>query len=98
MDPDYLAALTLTVVPGTPLAATMDRLGWKLPDIYGLLGELRTIVDLAMPTDAMFRTNHASNYLPLGGRLPDDAARITHTIDLALSGKIPLRPEHTRGL
>jgi len=98
MDPDYLAALTLTVVPGTPLAKTMDRLGWQLPDIYGLLGELRTFVDLAMPTDAMFRTNHASNYLPLGGRLPDDAARIVHTIDLALNGHIPLRPENSRGL
>ena len=33
-----------------------------------LLGELRTFVALASPTDALFRTNHASNHLPLGGR------------------------------
>jgi radical SAM superfamily enzyme YgiQ (UPF0313 family) len=98
MDPDYLAALTLTVVPGTPLAKTMDRLGWQLPDIYGLLGELRTFVDQARPTRAMFRTNHASNYLPLGGTLPHDAPRIVQVIDLALAGEIPLRPEHSRGL
>ena len=98
MDPDYLAALTLTVVEGTPLAKTKDRLGWALPDIYGLLGELRTFVDGARPSRALFRTNHASNYLPLGGTLPQDRARIVNTIDLALSGAIPLRPEWSRGL
>ncbi|MCB9758428.1 MAG: radical SAM protein [Alphaproteobacteria bacterium] len=98
MDPDYLAALTLTVVPGTPLARTMDRRGWALPDIYGLLGELRTFVDQARPTDALFRTNHASNYLPLGGRLPRDRRKIVDVIDLALDGAIPLRPEEARGL
>ena len=98
MDPDYLAALTLTVVPGTPLAATHERLGWELPDIHGLLSELRTFVSQARPTDAMFRTNHASNYLPLAGRLPADGPRIAQVIDMALAGEIPLRPEWTRGL
>ena len=98
MDPDYLAALTLTVVEGTPLARTKDRLGWTLPDKRTLLGELRTFVDGARPTRALFRTNHASNYLPLGGTLPRDRARIVATIDQALSGAIPLRPEWSRGL
>ncbi len=98
MDPDYLAALTLTLVPGTPLAATHERLGWELPDIHGLLAELRTFVSQARPTDAMFRTNHASNYLPLAGRLPADGPRIAQVIDMALAGEIPLRPEWTRGL
>lgn len=98
MDPDYLAALTLTVVEGTPLAKTQDRLDWRLPDIYGLLGELRTFVDEAQPSGALFRTNHASNYLPLGGRLPDDGPRIVQTIDMALNGELPLRPEWSRGL
>ncbi|MDP6931588.1 MAG: radical SAM protein, partial [Myxococcota bacterium] len=98
MDPDYLAALTLTVVPGTPLARTRERLGWELPDVMGLLGELRTFVDEARPTNALFRTNHASNYLPLGGRLPQDRVRIVEALDLALAGAIPLRPEWSRGL
>jgi len=98
MDPEFLAALTLTVVPGTPLARTMDRRGWTLPDTHGLLRELRTFVDLARPTDALFRTNHASNYLPLAGRLPRDRQSIVDTITLALDGAIPLRPEWTRGL
>ena len=98
MDPDYLAALTLTVVEGTPLAATQERMGWKLPEVEGLLEELRTFVTHARPTDAMFRTNHASNYLPLAGRLPADGQKIATVIDMALCGELPLRPEDMRGL
>jgi hypothetical protein len=52
----------------------------------------------ARPTDAMFRTNHASNHLPLGGRLPRDRARILEVIDSALAGDVPLRHEGQRGL
>lgn len=96
MNPDYLAALTLTVVPGTPLARAGHD--FVLPDVPGLLKELRTFVAGAAPSDALFRTNHASNYLPLGGRLPRDADRIVRVIDQALSGAIPLRPEYARGL
>ena len=62
------------------------------------LMQLRTMVAESRPTRALFRTNHASNYLPLGGTLPDDRQRIVDTLDLALSGAIPLRPEWSRGL
>jgi hypothetical protein len=71
---------------------------FELPAVERLLGELRTFVDLARPSDALFRTNHASNYLPLAGRLPRDRARIVATLDRALSGEIALRPEWSRGL
>jgi radical SAM superfamily enzyme YgiQ (UPF0313 family) len=98
MDPDYLSALTLTVVPGTPLAKMEEKGRWQLPEVPQLLGELRTMVDQSRPTNALFRTNHASNYLPLGGRLPADRQRIVDILDLALSGDIPLRPEWSRGL
>jgi len=98
MDPDFLAALTLTVVPGSPLARTREHRGWQLPEPAGLLQELRTFVAQARPTDALFRTNHASNYLPLGGRLPTDGAAMVAAIDRALAGVIPLRPEWARGL
>lgn len=98
MNPEFLAALTLTVVPGTPIARTASHQGFVLPDAAGLLTELRTFVGEARPADALFRTNHASNYLPLAGRLPRDADRMVRAIDAALAGNVPLRPEWARGL
>jgi radical SAM superfamily enzyme YgiQ (UPF0313 family) len=98
MDPEYFSALTVTIVPGTPLDRLAQRGRFAVPDVPALLGELRTMVDEARPTSALFRTNHASNYLPLAGRLPLDRARIVATIDDALAGKARLRPEWMRGL
>ncbi len=86
MDPEYLAALTTTVIPGTPLATLERRARFTLPDTSRLLSELRTLVDEARPTRAVFRTNHASSHLPLGGVLPEDRDAIVRTIDAALAG------------
>ena len=62
-----------------------------MPD---LLGELRTFIAEAEPTDAVFRTNHASNWVALAGRLPRDRDKLL----AALDGDVPLRPEWSRGL
>ena len=59
---------------------------------------LRTIIDGARPRHCLFRSNHASNYLPLAGVLPKDRERIVATIDRALAGQVALRPEWARGL
>lgn len=98
MDPEYLSALTLTVIPGTPLHRMTEKGRFALPGVPALLRELRTMVSESSPTRALFRTNHASNYLPLEGRLPRDRDRILGVIDQALKGEIPLRPEYFRGL
>jgi radical SAM superfamily enzyme YgiQ (UPF0313 family) len=98
MDPEYFAALTTEVLPQTPLVKLRDKGFWTLPSVPRMLEELRIIVDEARPTAAVFRTNHASNYLPLAGRLPQDRAAIVATIDAALAGRVSLRPEHARGL
>lgn len=98
MDPRFLSALTLTVVPGTPMARQEATGGFELPDVQGLLMELRWFVEEAHPSAAIFRANHASNYLPIGGRLPRDREAILATIDAALEGGVRLRPEWARGL
>jgi len=98
MDPRFLSALTLTVIPATPLASLEAQGRFELPDVPGLLTELRWFVEEARPSAAIFRANHASNYLPIGGRLPRDREAILATIDEALAGHIALRPEWSRGL
>ena len=98
MSPRFLSALTLTVVPGTPIARAEQKGLFTLPDIPTTLRELRTFVEHAAPADAIFRTNHASNRLPIAGRLPRDRDAILAAIDGALQGDVPLRPEWMRGL
>jgi len=64
-----------------------------------ILVELRWMLDhIRVHRDMVFRTNHASNYLPLSGTLPADKGRLLRTLHRALDRKIPLRPEHLRGL
>lgn len=98
MDPRFVSLLTLTVIPGTPIAKLADKKRFRLPEVEGLLRELRTFIGAARPSDAIFRTNHASNYLPLSGRIPRDRDRMLGVLDSALTGEIPLRPEWSRGL
>jgi radical SAM superfamily enzyme YgiQ (UPF0313 family) len=98
MDPRFLSTLTLTVVPGTPIALLEKQGRFELPDVQGLLTELHWFVEETHPTNAVFRSNHASNYLPIGGRLPRDREAILAAIDEALAGRVRLRPEWARGL
>jgi radical SAM superfamily enzyme YgiQ (UPF0313 family) len=98
MDPRFVSLLTLTVIPGTPLGRQEEQGKFRLPEVPDLLGELRTFIAEAAPTDAIFRTNHASNWLPLKGRLPRDRDAMLDAIDAALAGRVPLRPDWARGL
>lgn len=98
MDPAYVSLLTLTVVPETPIAKLRVKGKFELPTVHRMLEELRAFVDLARPTRAVFRSNHASNYLPLAGHLPHDRERILAVVDRALQGGVLLRPEWARGL
>jgi radical SAM superfamily enzyme YgiQ (UPF0313 family) len=98
MDPEYLSTLTLMLIPSTPIYKLAQSGRFELPGIEGLLEELRIIVAETSPSDTIFRSNHASNYLPIGGRLPRDRQAILQQIDAALSGRTPIRAEWTRGL
>ena len=98
MDPDFLSALTLTVIPDTPMARMQEKGRFVMPDKRMLLEELYTFIEHASPTRAVFRTNHASNYLPIAGTLPQDKEPMLDVIAGALEGTVGLRPEWRRGL
>ena len=82
----------------TPLFTLRAKGRFEVPNVPSLLRELRTMVEHARPTNALFRTNHASNYLPLAGELPRDRERIVSIIDAAIDGRVPMRAERHRGL
>ena len=97
MDPRFVSALTLTVAPGTPQERLQRTGHFTLPAVPALLRELRTFVAEARPSGATFRTNHASNHVPVAGTLPADRDRLLQVIDAALDGRVPLRPDWARG-
>jgi len=100
MDPHYLSMLTLMLVPGTPLYKQAEEGSFRLPPPEGLLAELRGVLrNTEGLSRCVFRTNHASNYLPLAGVLSRDTASLLTAIDEALErGPDALRPEAWRGL
>lgn len=98
MDPEFLSTLTLMLIPSTPIHRLFENGRFEMPSIDALLRELRIIVAESDPTDAVFRSNHASNYLPIEGRLPRDRDVILENIDAALSGNAPVRTEWFREL
>jgi hypothetical protein len=100
IDPDFVGALTLMLVPGTPLYDDYTHGRFVLPDTFGFLRELSLIVRNATFTDCFFTSNHASNYLPVRARLPLDKERTVRMIEHVLEQRNPgaLRPEFLRAL
>ena len=73
---------------------------FELPSKFGLLEELRTIVAESSFTKCRFSSNHASNYLPIRGTLPQDKVALVALIDEVLAARDErlLKPEFLRGL
>ena len=98
MDPNYVGALTVMLVPGTPLHEDYQRGVFQLPDERGMLLELREMINHTDLTRGLFFSNHASNYLPVRARLPKGKQAALDLIDSALRGDTGLRPEWMRAL
>ncbi len=100
IDPDFAGALTVMLVPGTPLHQDWEAGRFKLITPFQSLAELKMIIENAEFTDCFFTANHASNYLPIKARLPQQKAAMLKLIDEVLESKdmSRLRPEFTRAL
>ncbi|MHA1314172.1 MAG: radical SAM protein [Candidatus Helarchaeota archaeon] len=99
INPKYLGALTLMIVPGVPIEKWIKEGSFKLLNSEEILDELRIMIEnIDVKNETIFRTNHASNYLPLKGTLPKDKETLLKIISDAQNKKISLRPEFLRGL
>jgi radical SAM superfamily enzyme YgiQ (UPF0313 family) len=98
IDPEYIGALSLMLIPGTPLYDDYKARKFTLIEPEEMLAELRTMIANTNLSKGLFHANHASNYLPIKARLPKDKEATIHQIDQALAGKILLKPEYLRAL
>jgi radical SAM superfamily enzyme YgiQ (UPF0313 family) len=99
MDPEYIGALTLMVVKGTKVYAEVQAGEWELLEPREVFAELRILIDNIDVTNAVFRANHASNYIPIGGTLPKDKPEILRKLDKILAAEdVSFKPEFLRAL
>lgn len=98
-QPDFVA----TLVVSFPLGEARLRAGfehWTPLSQRQLFEEVRSLLEQSELHDSEFRSDHASNYLVLKGRLGREKKRLLNELDLAIHqpGTVPLRPEWQRGL
>lgn len=100
MSPTYFSLLTLIVVLGTELYSEMEQGRFLIPDPMGLVAEQRIFLESTDGIErTIFRSNHASNYIPLAGVLPRDREKLIADIKKGEEmGPSALRPEFLRGL
>jgi radical SAM superfamily enzyme YgiQ (UPF0313 family) len=98
IDPEYVGALSLMLIPGTPLCNDYESGKFSLPDPIEMLEELRIMIANTNLSSGLFHANHASNYLPIRAKLPKEKEATLKLIDEALAGRIELKPEYLRAL
>lgn len=100
MRPKYLAAMTLTPVPGTVLYKQVQRGEFQVLDAFETLEEMKIIFENITVDNLKFVGAHASNYLPIQGTLPRDKQKMVDTVEMVLRNRDHsyLRAESMRGL
>lgn len=100
IDPDFVGALTVMVVPGTPLYEEQMSGSFRLPGKFGLIAELGIMIANSEFTNCFFTSNHASNYLPVRAKLPEEKEQVLSLIENVIRIGDPgiLKPEFLRAL
>lgn len=98
IDPEYVGALSLMLYPGTELYKRSQSGEFVIIEPLDMLKELRAMIDATNLSGGLFHANHASNYLPVRARLPEDKKTAVEMIDDAIAGRVGLKPEWMRAL
>ena len=98
-QPEYLA----TLVVSFPMGEARFRAGfpeWEPLDQPGLFREMEHLLSTLELNNTVFRSDHASNWLVLKGRLGRDKPRLLEQVRAAIAHPegAPLRPAWARGL
>lgn len=97
-QPEYLSTLVVSYPMGDKRVKEGFNGNYELPDQRTLFLELKHLISKFELTNTIFRSDHASNYLPLKGTLGRDKQIMLDQLDDAINGRIALRQEWQRGL
>ena len=100
MKPQYLAALTVTPMPGTVLYRQVQQGEFELLDPFETLEEMKQIFENITADNMKFVGTHASNYMSITGTLQKDKQKMIAAVDEVLKNRDEsmLRPDYMRGL
>lgn len=98
MKPRHLSAMTFAPAKGTQLGEDVLAGRFRVCTSDQVLDECRLLLENLNVDPLHFTSNHASNYLPLKGGLPEDRNKFLSLIEQALKGNIALRRTLNRGI
>jgi radical SAM superfamily enzyme YgiQ (UPF0313 family) len=81
MQPKFLSFLTAMIVPTTPLMEQVESGAFHPLTDRAVLQEARDMLAGLELDGSLFRMNHVSNLIGLGGRLPQDKAALLRQLD-----------------
>ena len=99
-QPEFLSTLIVSYPLGDQRVVDGFNGNYQLPDQHDLFVELHTLISHLELSNTVFRSDHASNYLPLKGTLGQDKHAILAQLETAINNpqRIRLRQEWQRGL
>lgn len=97
IKPEYVGFLTLMVEPGTEMYDQLNRGELELLDPHEVLDETELFIRNVDAEGTMFRSNHASNYIALGGTLNAERDKILAQIETSRK-RSKFRPDMFRGI
>lgn len=96
----YISCLALMVPGGTEMDKDIAEGRFRVASAEDILQEMKVFMENISDDveKCIFRSNHASNYLALSGRLCRDRDKMLETINMNLECKRDVLPEEFRGL
>lgn len=98
IDPHYLGLLTLLLDSQTEMYAEVKAGELELLSPKEVMEETKLLISNLDITNCVFRSNHASNYVPLEGTLSNDKDKLLRQIEEALKEEYDYRDEFFRRL
>jgi radical SAM superfamily enzyme YgiQ (UPF0313 family) len=98
MAPQHCSAMTYMCAENTPMGEDVRAGRFRMLSQREVLEETRLFMEHIEVGPLHFTSDHASNYLPLKGTLPQEKEQLCALVDAALNGSLQTRREWNRGL